>query len=129
MERNNVNATEYYMWMALSPKTPCGLIECGVGGNDHDDVILSDLNRVATAIAKGICAPFDIPWTVTPIVEQPKPATPSVQVPVAPAPPIVPTSPAPSVTPPAGVNPTTQNPILQEVLDALTKILNFFHIK
>jgi hypothetical protein len=62
MEWNNPNATEYYMWSELSANTPCALIECGVGQNAHDKVILGDTDRVCNAIAKGICKAFNVPW-------------------------------------------------------------------
>lgn len=69
-ERNNVNATFYYMWNVLTARTPCGLIECGVGGDPHDSVILADTDRVCNAIAKGLCAAFNIPWQTTTTVTQ-----------------------------------------------------------
>lgn len=64
--------TQYYMWNALSAKTPCGIIECGVGGDAHDSVILGDINRVANAIARGICKAFNMPFDITP-APQPTP--------------------------------------------------------
>lgn len=58
----NPNITHYYMWSVLSSKTPGVLIECGVGLNAHDKVILADTDRVANAIARGICKAFAVPF-------------------------------------------------------------------
>jgi len=99
-ERVNVNMTYYYMWNVLTAKTPCGLIECGVGQDAHDSVILADTDRVASAIAKGICLAFgvqyDTPAPPPPIVSQPTtppvpPTTPPVSIPPSspPPPPVV----------------------------------------
>jgi len=52
--------TEYYMWSALSLKTACGIIECGVGQDPHDKVLLNDTDRISNAIARGICKAFNI---------------------------------------------------------------------
>lgn len=57
-----VAMTRYYMWRALSSKTPCGIVEMGVAQNAHDKVILADTERVATALARGICKAFDVPF-------------------------------------------------------------------
>ena len=59
-ERNNRNITEYYMWSRLSAKTPCVLLEMGVVQDAHDKVILADTDRVANAIARGICKAFGV---------------------------------------------------------------------
>lgn len=92
LERNNPNATQYYMWMALTAKTPCALIEMGVVKDAHDSVILADTNRVCNAIAKGICAAFNIPFDVP--TSSPTP----------------PTNPTPSTPPSASTDPcATQN--------------------
>lgn len=56
------NISFYYMWHALSAKTPCILIECGDLADPHDSVILADHTRVAAGIAHGICAAFDVAW-------------------------------------------------------------------
>lgn len=60
VNRSNKNTRFYYMWEKLSLKTPCVIIECGVGQNPHDKVILADTERVANAIARGICKSFDV---------------------------------------------------------------------
>lgn len=54
--------TYYYMWNVLTARTPCGIIECGVGQDPHDKVILNDPNIVAKAIARGICRAFNVPF-------------------------------------------------------------------
>jgi len=54
--------TQYYMWSSLTAKTPCGIIEMGVAQDAHDKVILADTDRVANAIARGICKAFNIPF-------------------------------------------------------------------
>jgi len=61
-----VNMTKYYMWSELSSKTPCVLLEMGVAQNAHDKVILSDTDRVANAIARGICKAFNVPFDSSP---------------------------------------------------------------
>jgi len=56
------NMTFYYMWNVLTAKTPCGIIECGVGQDPHDSVILADTDRICNAIARGLCKAFNIPF-------------------------------------------------------------------
>lgn len=80
-ERSNANTRYYYMWKFLSGPTPCAIIECGVGKDAHDSVILADTDRVANAIARGICKAFGVPFEVV--------------IPAPPAPP----APAPAPTP------------------------------
>lgn len=63
-ERSNKNTRFYYMWRALSASTPCVVIECGVGEDPHDAVILADTDRVSNAIVKGICKGFNVPFEV-----------------------------------------------------------------
>jgi len=73
--RSNANTRFYYMWRNLSAKTPCVIIECGVGQHPHDKVILADTERVANAIARGICKAFGVAFdTPTPPTPTP-PAT------------------------------------------------------
>jgi len=85
--RRNANTKFYYMWKFLSFKTPCAIIECGVGKDEHDSVILADTNRVSNAIVRGICRAFNVPFD-TPS-SSPSPS-------VSPSPSI---SPSPSVSP------------------------------
>ena len=61
-ERINPNMTQYYMWSRLTAKTPCVLIEMGVVQDAHDKVILADTERVASAIARGICKAFNVSY-------------------------------------------------------------------
>jgi len=68
-ERRNKNSKFYYMWKFLSSKTPCVLLECGVGLDAHDSVILADTERVVNGIARGICKAFNVPFDVTPPVD------------------------------------------------------------
>lgn len=72
--RRNANTKFYYMWKFLSAKTPCAIIECGVGQDPHDKVILADQNIVANAIVRGICKAFNVPFdNVTPTPPTPTP--------------------------------------------------------
>ncbi len=66
--RRNVNTKYYYLWKYLSSKTPCAIIECGVGADPHDSVILADTDRIANAIARGICKAFDVPFDAVPTI-------------------------------------------------------------
>lgn len=65
--------TFYYMWNVLTAKTPCGIIECGVGQDPHDKVILADTDRVCNAIARGICKAFKIQFDTPPATPIPQP--------------------------------------------------------
>lgn len=83
-ERSNKNTRYYYMWKFLSGLTPCVIIECGVGQNAHDKVILADTDRVANAIARGICKAFGVAFEVAPPPPQPEPVPPAPPAPPAP---------------------------------------------
>lgn len=73
-ERRNANTKYYYMWKFLSAKTPCVIIECGVGQNAHDKVILADQTIVPNAIARSICAAFNVLFDpISPPTSQPDP--------------------------------------------------------
>jgi len=66
-ERRNANTKYYYMWKFLSARTPCAILECGVGQNAHDKVILADPMIVPNAIARSICNAFNVPFdTISP---------------------------------------------------------------
>lgn len=78
VSRSNGNTRYYYMWKYLSAKTPCVLIECGVGQNPHDSVILADTDRVANGIARGICKAFNVPFDAP--TPPPAPETPEIDV-------------------------------------------------
>lgn len=60
--RSNANTRYYYMWKYLSAKTPCALIECGVGMHKPDDYNILQNNRdlVAGAIAAGVAKAFNV---------------------------------------------------------------------
>lgn len=85
-ERANVNTKFYYMWKFLSAKTPCILIECGVGQNPHDKVILADTDRVCNAIARGICKAFNVPFDSPPTPAEPPIPPEPVPTPIPPVP-------------------------------------------
>jgi hypothetical protein len=51
-ERSNKNTRFYYMWDSISAKTPCVLIECGVGMHTPDDHAILHMNR--PLVVKGI---------------------------------------------------------------------------
>lgn len=73
VNRSNANTRFYYMWSELSAKTPCVILECGTGQNPHDKVILADTDRVANAIARGICKAFGVAFDAPlPPQEDPK---------------------------------------------------------
>lgn len=73
-QRGNVNTKYYYMWASLSAKTPCVIIECGVGQDAHDKVILTDTDRICNAIARGVCKAFGIAFD--PVVALPSESQP-----------------------------------------------------
>ncbi len=86
-ERSNPNTKYYYMWRSLTAKTPCVLIECGVGQDPHDKIILTDTDRVCNAIARGICKAFNVSF------DAPAPTIPPTPTPTptpAPEPPAIP---------------------------------------
>ena len=60
------NIKFYYMWASLSAKTPCILVEMGEVQDAHDKVILADTDRVANALARGICKTFSVPFEIPP---------------------------------------------------------------
>ena len=67
--RRNANTKYYYMWSALSAKTPCAILEMGESIDPHDSVILNDTERVAKAILGGINKAF--PGAVVPPTPEP----------------------------------------------------------
>jgi N-acetylmuramoyl-L-alanine amidase len=61
-QRSNANTKFYYMWSALTPSTPCVVIECGVGYRKPEDYnILRNYELVSNAIADGILDGLGIP--------------------------------------------------------------------
>ena len=67
-ERVNANTKYYYMWKLMSAKTPCVLIECGVGMHVPDDHEVLAFHRplVVEGIVKGICLAFNVPYVTPP---------------------------------------------------------------
>lgn len=74
-ERSNANTKYYYMWRLLSAKTPCVIVEMGVVQDAHDKVLLADTERIATALARGVCKAFGVVYDV-PIPPSEPPASP-----------------------------------------------------
>jgi N-acetylmuramoyl-L-alanine amidase len=76
-ERSNKNTRYYYMWRYLTSKTPCVLIECGVGNrkpNDYDQLHGDNRAKVVSGIVRGICAAFGVAYDLNPATP-PQPAT------------------------------------------------------
>jgi hypothetical protein len=73
VNRSNKNTRYYYMWKFLNAKTPCVLIECGVGQNAHDKVLLADTERIANALARAICEAFGVSFGDELTPEPPEP--------------------------------------------------------
>ena len=61
-QRRNLNTSKYYMWNYLSKKTPCVIIECGVGMHKPDDynILQNDRGLVVEALLSGICKALNI---------------------------------------------------------------------
>jgi N-acetylmuramoyl-L-alanine amidase len=79
-ERSNANTRFYYMWDRLTAKTPCVLIELGVVQDSHDKVILADTDRVSNALARGICAAFNVAFDPVVPPQPPSPQPPVVVI-------------------------------------------------
>jgi hypothetical protein len=58
--RSNANTRFYYMWSALSSKTPCVLIEMGQVKDPHDSPILLNTQKVAIALANAILSALKV---------------------------------------------------------------------
>lgn len=71
-KRSNANTRFYYMWSSLTAKTPCVLIECGVGWRKPEDynTLYNCREEVVNALAKGICRAFNVEFE-TPTTPQP----------------------------------------------------------
>jgi len=93
-ERSNEKTRGYYMWDRLSAKTPCVLIECGVGMHVPDDHSILHFNRdlVVQGIVKGLClglgVNYDLP-VAPPAQNTPEPTTPPQTTPETPTTPII----------------------------------------
>jgi len=72
-ERSNANTRYYYMWDQLTLKTPCVIIEMGVVRDAHDSVLLADTERIATALARGVCKAFDVTYDTPLPAPEPEP--------------------------------------------------------
>jgi N-acetylmuramoyl-L-alanine amidase len=66
--RSNNNTKYYYWWSMVTAKTPCVILEMGESVDPHDKVILADTDRVANAIARGICKAFNIQFEPPPVL-------------------------------------------------------------
>lgn len=73
-ERVNRKMTEYYMWSKLSNATHCVILEMGVVQDAHDKVLLNDTERIASAIARGVCKAYGVSYEV--VVPEPTPIDP-----------------------------------------------------
>lgn len=73
-ERSNPNTRYYYMWSKMSLKTPCVIIECGVGMHVPDDhqILHFERPKVVEGITKGICVAFNVPYDLP--VSSPSPS-------------------------------------------------------
>jgi hypothetical protein len=58
--RSNANTRFYYMWSALSAKTPCVLIEMGQVKDPHDSPILLNTQKVAQALSNAILSALKV---------------------------------------------------------------------
>ena len=97
--RSNPNTKFYYWWSNLTAKTPCVIIEMGESIDPHDKVLLADTDRIANAIARGICKAFNVPFEAS-VPPSPTPE-PSPEPPVSlPKPPEVPIPPEPPISTP-----------------------------
>lgn len=74
--RSNPNTKFYYWWSYLTANTPCVIIEMGESIDPHDKIILADTERVASAIARGICKAFNVLYDTAPL--PPTPPIPTV---------------------------------------------------
>lgn len=93
-ERVNLKMTKYYMWAKLTDKTPCVILEMGVVQDAHDKVLLADTERIASAIARGVCSAFGVAYD--PIVTPPPEPTPPPPDSPPPSPPPLPSPPPPT---------------------------------
>lgn len=71
-ERSNKNTRFYYMWRYLTAKTPCVLIECGVGQHKPDDydVLFNHRDLVVEGIGRGVCNALGVKWDIAKTCEE-----------------------------------------------------------
>jgi len=108
-ERSNAKTRYYYMWKSLSAKTPCVLIECGVGMHVPDDwqILHFERPKVVEGLVKGICLAFNVPYALPTPEPTPDPI---------PEPPVV--NPTPPVEPEPIGNPCeAQDLIIKKIKD------------
>lgn len=70
--RSNKNTRFYYMWKMISSKTPCVIIECGVGNRKPKDYDPLNTNRslVVTGIVNGLKKALNIQGGAVPMPEK-----------------------------------------------------------
>lgn len=63
-KRSNANTRYFYMWKYLTAKTPCVILECGVGMHTPEDHQTLHFNRplVVEGIVRSICKSFNVPY-------------------------------------------------------------------
>lgn len=62
--RSNANTKFYYMWQSLTAKTPCNIIECGVGWRKPDDYNkLREYDFIAKTLSDAICKALGVEVT------------------------------------------------------------------
>lgn len=107
----NPNTRFYYLWAKMNG--PLALIECGEGapGAPDHNLLWDRQDKIAGAIAEGICVAFGVQWAPppvpAPIPPAPVPVPVPPPVPVPDPPPVVPPdvvviNPDPAPTPPPG---------------------------
>lgn len=85
--RSNAKTRYHYMWKYLTAKTPCNLIECGVGMHVPDDwqILHFDRPRVVEAIVRGLCRCFNVAYDIVLPVPPTPPEPPSPTEPTSPS--------------------------------------------
>jgi len=69
--RSNPNTRFYYVWQYLTAKTPCVLLECGVGMHVPNDHQTLHFNRplVVKGIVDSICKAFNVQQSPAPVTD------------------------------------------------------------
>lgn len=77
-EWRNANTSYYYLWRYLSAKTPCVLVECGVGWRQPNDYNLLNTDdgrkKVAEKLARSVCSAFGVAFDDPAPTPNPTPA-------------------------------------------------------
>ena len=65
--RSNANTKYYYMWESLSSKTPCVIIECGIGNRKPEDfnTLQTNIDTTAKTLAQAILYSLDLPLDIS----------------------------------------------------------------